>query len=329
MIYFEEMSRRQIPRSLNPQGLGIIAPSIRDYGTPEQIERFLLPTLRAEIAWCLGISEPAAGSDLASLRTRAVTDGDEFVINGQKVWTSGAHHADWCLCFVRTNTEVPKHQGISVLIVAMDTPGVEPRPVPRAHRTRLHRLQRGVLHRRTRVRAAICWVRSMHGWPITQGSLAHERAMLWIDYAYSLDRATRALVELGPSGVAGGGGSATTRCTATRSPTSAIDTQALLCMGYRGFSKFMAGKSAPEHSLLKLFGSEPCSTRLRSARTALGAPGLDRDPARSADVAGRRVVHAVDAVVRRAPSRAVRARSNATSSPSGCSACPAVGGGVR
>jgi alkylation response protein AidB-like acyl-CoA dehydrogenase len=90
MIYFEEMSRREIPRSLNPQGLGIIAPSIRDYGTPEQQDRFLLPTLRAEVAWCLGMSEPAAGSDLASLRTRAVPAADDqgrdhFVVNGQKV----------------------------------------------------------------------------------------------------------------------------------------------------------------------------------------------------------------------------------------------------
>ena len=130
MIYFEEMSRREIPRSLNPQGLGIIAPSIKDYGTPEQREQFLLPTLRAEIAWCLGMSEPAAGSDLASLRTRAVLDGDDFVVNGQKVWTSGAHHADWCLCFVRTDPDLPKHKGISALIIDMKTLGVEARPFP-------------------------------------------------------------------------------------------------------------------------------------------------------------------------------------------------------
>jgi len=109
MIYFEEMSGREILRSANPQGLGIIAPSIYDYGTPDQRERFLLPTLRAEISWCLGMSEPGAGSDLASLKTRAELIGDEFVVNGQKVWTSGAHHADWCLCFVRTDPTAPKH----------------------------------------------------------------------------------------------------------------------------------------------------------------------------------------------------------------------------
>ena len=113
MIYFEEMASREILRSANPQGLGIIAPSLNDYGTPEQKERFLLPTLRAEIAWCLGMSEPGAGSDLASLKTRAELVGDEFVVNGQKVWTSGAQHADWCLCFVRTDPSVAKHKGIS------------------------------------------------------------------------------------------------------------------------------------------------------------------------------------------------------------------------
>src|SRR5437773_4701530 len=130
MIYFEEISSRDILRSANPQGLGIIAPSINDYGTPEQKARFLGPTLRAEISWCLGMSEPGAGSDLASLKTRAEPVGDEFVVNGQKVWTSGAHHADWCLCFVRTDPAAPKHKGITALIIDMTSPGVERRPFP-------------------------------------------------------------------------------------------------------------------------------------------------------------------------------------------------------
>ena len=121
MIYFEELSKRQIPRTWNPQALGIIAPSIRDYGTDAQREQFVLPTLRAEIAWSLGMSEPNAGSDLAGLSTRAVEDGDDFIVNGQKVWTSGAHHSDWCLLFVRTDPDVPKHKGISALLLDMRT----------------------------------------------------------------------------------------------------------------------------------------------------------------------------------------------------------------
>ena len=274
MIYFEELSRREIPRSLNPQGLGIIAPSIRDYGTPEQRERFLLPTLRAEIAWCLGMSEPSAGSDLASLRTRAVLDGDHFVVNGQKVWTSGAHQADWCLCFVRTDPDLPKHKGISALIIDMRTPGVEARPF--AELTEPDFLDfnevffTDVLVPREHLLGEL-----NGGWPITQGSLAHERAMLWIDYAYSLERAKRALVDLADEPAPGGGRIGDDPVFRDQVANVAIDAQALLCMGYRGFSKFMAGKSAPEHSLLKLFGSESLQRSLALGAEARGPIGLD------------------------------------------------------
>ncbi len=275
MIYFEEMSRREIPRSLNPQGLGIIAPSIRDYGTDEQRERFLIPTLRAEIAWCLGMSEPTAGSDLASLRTRAVLDGDEFIVNGQKVWTSGAHHADWCMCFVRTNTEVPKHKGITALIVDMATPGVEPRPFPELTEPDFLDFNE-VFFTDASVPLANLLGEIDAGWPITQGSLAHERAMLWIDYAYNLDRATNALVGLGQEPGRDGGRIGDDAVYRDQVAQVAIDAQALMCMGYRGFAKFMAGKSAPEHSLLKLFGSESLQRALQLGTMARGLPGLDR-----------------------------------------------------
>ncbi len=276
MIYFEEMSQREIPRSLNPQGLGIIAPSIRDYGTDAQREQFLLPTLRAEIAWCLGMSEPTAGSDLASLRTRAVRDGDEFVVNGQKVWTSGAHQADWCLCFVRTNTEVPKHKGITALIVDMTTPGVEARPFPELTEPDFMDFNE-VFFTDARVPAGTVLGEVDHGWPITQGSLAHERAMLWIDYAYNVERSLRALVALGAEPSAGGDRIGDDAVYRDEVASVAIDAQALLCMGYRGFSKFMAGKSAPEHSLLKLFGSESVQRSLAIGTSAIGAAGLDRN----------------------------------------------------
>jgi alkylation response protein AidB-like acyl-CoA dehydrogenase len=275
MIYFEEMSRREIPRSMNPQGLGIIAPSLRDYGTEEQRERYLLPTLRAEISWCLGMSEPSAGSDLASLRTRAVLDGDTFVVDGQKVWTSGAHHADWCLCFVRTNPEVPKHKGISALIIDMQTPGVQPRPFPELTEPGVMDFNE-VFFDAVRVPRGQLLGELDHGWPITQGSLAHERAMLWIDYAYSLDRSVRSLIELGGAPAAGGGRIGDDPVYRDQVASMAIDARAILCMGYRGFSKFMAGKSAPEHSLLKLFGSESMQQSLQIGTTALGAPGLER-----------------------------------------------------
>ena len=276
MIYFEEMKRREIPRSLNPQGLGIIAPSLRDAGTPAQQDRWLLPTLRAEISWCLGMSEPGAGSDLASLSTRAVLDGDHFVVNGQKVWTSGAHQADWCMCFVRTNPDVPKHQGISVLVIDMHSPGVEARPfaeltepdycdfnevfftdvvVPREHLL-------GELD---------------HGWPLTQASLGHERAMLWIDYAYDTQRALQGMIELGDH--PGPDGRPLRDDARFRDDVAGfyVASQGLMLMGYRGFSKFMKGRAAPEHSLLKLEGSETLQRLLLRATEWTGTDALDLD----------------------------------------------------
>ncbi len=128
LAHLEELARRQVYHSFNPQGLGIIAASILTFGTPEQKQRWAVPILRAEITASLGMSEPGAGSDLAGLQTRAVADGDYFVVNGQKVWTSGAHDADVLLTFVRTDPQAAKHRGISVLLIPTDTVGMTRRP---------------------------------------------------------------------------------------------------------------------------------------------------------------------------------------------------------
>ena len=114
-VHAEELARRRIHHSFNPQGVGIVAASVLSFGTAEQKQRWAVPILRAEMTASLGMSEPGAGSDLASLRTQAALDGDHFVVNGQKVWTSGAHDADALLTFVRTDMRAPKHKGISVL----------------------------------------------------------------------------------------------------------------------------------------------------------------------------------------------------------------------
>jgi alkylation response protein AidB-like acyl-CoA dehydrogenase len=274
MIYFEELSKRDIHRSLNPQGLGIVAPSIKDYGTPEQQERFLLPTLRAEIAWCLGMSEPGAGSDLASLSTRAVLDGDHFVVNGQKVWTSGAHHADWCLCFVRTDPAAPKHKGISALIVDMKTPGIECRPFPELSEPDYYDFNEVFFT--DVVVPADALVGELHqGWPITQGSLAHERAMLWIDYAHAVDRGVRTMIELGDRPGPDGGALRDDPRFRDQVAGFYIDSQALMLLGYRGFAKFMHGRSSPEHSLLKLYGSETLQNCLAAGMEAQGPDALD------------------------------------------------------
>ena len=106
-----------------------LVPTVLELGTEEQKRWLVPPSIRGEMTWCQGYSEPGSGSDLASLSTRAEVDGDDFVINGQKIWTSGAQHADMMFCLVRTEPDAPKHQGISYLVFSMDTPGIEVRPL--------------------------------------------------------------------------------------------------------------------------------------------------------------------------------------------------------
>ncbi len=110
-------------------GMGLIGPTLLEYGTEEQKLRHLPRIVRREVRWCQGYSEPGAGSDLAGLSTRAVLDGDNYVINGQKIWTSGANHADWIFALVRTNPDAPKHDGISLVLIDMDQPGVTVKPI--------------------------------------------------------------------------------------------------------------------------------------------------------------------------------------------------------
>jgi alkylation response protein AidB-like acyl-CoA dehydrogenase len=269
MIYFEEFTRRQIRRTTNPQGLSIITPSIIDDGTPEQRDRFALPTLRAEISWCLGMSEPNAGSDLASLSTRAVIDGDRFIVNGQKVWTSGAQHADWCFCFVRTNPDVPKHKGISVLIVDMKSPGIEYRPIAELTEPTYADFNE-VFFTDVEVPRDHLVGELDHGWRLSMGSLAHERAMLWINYVYDLGDTIDHLVALGQEQ----GFDARQRDLVA---SAYIDAQALQAIGYAGFAKFAKGQAAPEHSILKLFGSEALQRALLVGAEESGADAVDLD----------------------------------------------------
>src|SRR2546430_7035302 len=128
LIYLETLANRRIPRSGHFPGYAIVAPSLLEFGNADQ--RAMAPSaIRGDTIWCIGMSEPNAGSDLAGLQTRAELRDDHFVVNGQKVWTSYAHAADWCLLLCRTDPDVPKHKGLSYLLVDMRSPGIEPRPL--------------------------------------------------------------------------------------------------------------------------------------------------------------------------------------------------------
>jgi len=270
LVYLEELTRAGIPRTTNPQGLGIIAPSILDYGNAAQIRDYAMPVLRGERAACLGMSEPGAGSDLASLSTRAVLDGDSFVINGQKVWTSGANYADFCFLFCRTDPQAPKHKGISVVLVDMATPGITVRPIAQIARPEYPDLNE-VFFSDVVVPKENLVGQLNNGWAMASGSLAHERGMVWLSGVLGLERqmaavlpeARAALARLAPAERA---------VVADGLVQSAIDAAAARCLGYRGFAKLVRGGSAPEQALMKVFTSE-ANRRLALRAADLRGPG--------------------------------------------------------
>jgi alkylation response protein AidB-like acyl-CoA dehydrogenase len=132
LAFFEEYARSRAMPRLPTIGESLLAPTLLFAGAPELQQRFLPPIVAATELWCQGYSEPGAGSDLASLRTRAILDGDHWVITGQKVWTTWAHLADWCFVLARTGEEEARHRALTYLIVPMDQPGIEVRPINQA-----------------------------------------------------------------------------------------------------------------------------------------------------------------------------------------------------
>ena len=174
-IIAEEFTRAKVPGGMAGQGINMLVPTLIELGTPEQKEKYIAKTLSGEMIWCQGYSEPGAGSDLASLRTSAVVDGDDFVINGQKIWTSTAGQADMIFCLVRTEPDAPKHQGISYLLFSMDTPGIEVRPLM----TMTGRAEfNEVFFTDVRVPTHQIVGNRGEGWMVANATLTHERGML-------------------------------------------------------------------------------------------------------------------------------------------------------
>jgi alkylation response protein AidB-like acyl-CoA dehydrogenase len=268
-VYLEEMGRRHIANSFNPQGLSIITPSILAFGTEEQKQRWAIPILRAEMTAALGMSEPDAGSDLAGLRTRAVLDGDRFVVNGQKVWTSGAHDADVIFTFVRTDPDAPKHKGISVLLIPSDSPGLTRRPFGSIIRPDEMDFNE-VFFDDVEVPAENLVGPLNEGWKVANGSLGHERALLWLLFAERID----AIVDQGgPALVERGLDDALALDWYGK---LVIDRQALRLLGYRALGSAGRGLEAKEQSILKLLGSEAAQAGCLSMLETLGPDALDR-----------------------------------------------------
>jgi alkylation response protein AidB-like acyl-CoA dehydrogenase len=175
IIIEDEFQRARVSVGMANQGISMFVPTLLQYGTDEQKRKWVPPTIRGEMIWCQGYSEPGSGSDLASLKTSAVLDGDTFVINGQKIWTSTAQEADMMFALVRTEPDAPKHAGISYLVLDMESPGIDVRPLKTMIGTASFN---EVFFDDVRVPRANLIGERGQGWEIGTTTLLHERNML-------------------------------------------------------------------------------------------------------------------------------------------------------
>lgn len=239
-----EAALRSAPKLPNIAGPNVAAPGIRQFGTPEQIDRLLVPLLRGDEWWALGMSEPEAGSDFAGLRTRADRDGPNgkvFRVNGHKIWTTQAHESRWCTLYARTDPDAPKHRGISCLILDLHSPGVRIEPIRMASASDETFCE--VFLDDVEVPVDNLLGPCNGGWNVALASLHHERQMIWIMNWVEIKR--------GLDSVRG-----------TRDPdiyaelgSLLADAEALRATGYRALSSELAGRPSPEADILKLLGS--------------------------------------------------------------------------
>ena len=282
VIYKEEMSYFRAPTQLGvgPDRLG---PTIILYGTDEQKRRHLPGIAAGETVWCQGFSEPEAGSDLASLQTTAVADGDYFVINGQKIWTSLAHRADWCILLARTDREAPKHKGISYLLLDMKTPGVEVRPL-------VDMLGRNTFNEVFFDSARIprdCLVGELNrGWYVAAATLDFERS--GIDRVMTGIRTYEALVEYAAQAGADGGRLLDDTRVRQKLAELAIEFQAGRLLAYRVASMQEKGQIPnAEASMSKLYGTELQGRLAEAGMEILGLGGQIEPGPRGASLQGQ------------------------------------------
>ena len=269
IIFYEELARAQAPPPVNRGGLSMLGPTLMAHGTEAQTQRFLPKILTAEELWCQGFSEPNAGSDLANLQCRAVRDGDDFILTGQKVWTSLAHVADWGFFLVRTDPAAPKHKGITFLLVDMRSPGITVKPL---------RQMTGeaefneVFLENVRIPAANVVGGVNRGWEVAITTLAYERDVLTFMRNISLRMAVERLVELARNTKRNGGRAADDPLVRQKIVSILIGEKCLQLGGYRSLTRLLQGKApGPEGSTSKLAWSQ-VDQELAEVATAILGP---------------------------------------------------------
>lgn len=254
VIFIEEMARAEAPPMANVLGLGLIGPTIIAFGNDAQKKRYLKKILSAEEIWCQGFSEPNAGSDLAALATEARLDGDHFSVNGQKIWNSYGWAADWCELVVRTDPNVPKHQGLTVLLVDMKSPGVEVRGLKQMSGESEFC---EIFFRDVRVPVENVVGKVNDGWKVAMGTLMHERgtfgAALQVNYRRNFNR----LVEIAHQVDRNGKPAAQDPVVRQKLAQCYAEIEVMRCNQMRAFSQInKTGVPGPEGSIQKIFWSE-------------------------------------------------------------------------
>ncbi len=248
LIFNEEYAKANAPARVSFFGEGLLGPTLIAFGTEEQKQRFLPGILQCKELWCQGFSEPDAGSDLANVKTRAVLDGDEWVVNGQKVWTTLAHRSDWIFAVCRTDSDAPKHKGLSFILLPMDQPGIEVKPLKQLTGSAEFN---EVFFTDARASADLVVGNINEGWKVAMGTLGFERGTAFlaqqlrfqqecnevIEYAKKHDLARDAIVR-------------------QKLADAWIGVQIMKYNGFRTISKLLAtGSPPPEASISKLYWS--------------------------------------------------------------------------
>ena len=269
VVYAEEMGATGAPPAINPIAIMMVGPTLMQWGTEEQKRRFIPTMLSAEEIWCQGYSEPGAGSVLAALQTRAIEDGEDLVVTGQKVWTSLAHRADWCILLCRTDPDARKHLGISYLLVDMRSPGITVRPLVQITGDAEFN---EVFFDEVRVPKTNLVGKLHQGWQVAMTTLAFERVGL--GNVYQFDRLIRELIALARSRQVDGRPAIDHGGVRQRLAALVIEAQALRYTQYRHVSRRVRGEPGPEASVAKLFGTELNLRIMRLASDLLGPEGL-------------------------------------------------------
>jgi alkylation response protein AidB-like acyl-CoA dehydrogenase len=266
-IFFEELGRARAPLPANVLGILLGGPTLMMWGTDEQKDRFLGPILSGEEIWCQGFSEPEAGSDLAALKTRAVADGDDWVVTGQKVWTSGAQHSKWCMLVARTDPDVPKHKGLTYFLLDMEQPEVQVRPLRQiTGESEFNEL----FIEGARIPGENVVGGVGNGWKVALTTLMNERAGLAFFLQVLLRRQLDDLIDQ-----AAARGRLDDDVVADRLGALHVKTEVLRLTAYRGLTAIEKyGQPGPEGSLTKWMWSDANQELAQLASDVVGAEGL-------------------------------------------------------